>query len=52
MRFLGIGDWNDLGPIYLQLERAGHEVRGYVRKPNRSQRGTCRCSTEEHGIGA
>ena len=33
MRFLGIGDDNSLGDMYLQLQAAGHEVRVYVELP-------------------
>jgi len=30
MRILGIGDWNDLGDMYLSLAAEGHEVRVYI----------------------
>lgn len=34
MRFLGIGDWNELGPIYLRLLAEGHQVRVHIREPS------------------
>lgn len=34
MRFLGIGDWNDLGDMYLRLASDGHDVRVYVAEPD------------------
>ena len=33
MRFLGIGDYCDLGDMYHRLGAAGHEVRAYVEAP-------------------
>ncbi|MBA3458944.1 MAG: phosphoribosylamine--glycine ligase [Deltaproteobacteria bacterium] len=30
MRVLGIGDYNDLGSVYMQLAREGHEVRVHI----------------------
>ena len=33
MRFLGIGECNDLGDMYIDLARSGHEVRVYVSNP-------------------
>lgn len=30
MRVLGVGDYNDLGSVYLQLAREGHEVRVHI----------------------
>jgi phosphoribosylamine--glycine ligase len=34
MRFLGIGDSNDLLALHLQLEQQGHDVRVHVRDPD------------------
>ncbi|MEJ7599578.1 MAG: phosphoribosylglycinamide synthetase C domain-containing protein [Kofleriaceae bacterium] len=33
MRVLGIGDHNDLGSVYLQLAREGHDVRVHIAEP-------------------
>lgn len=33
MRFLGVGDSNELGDMYLRLARAGHDVRVFVENP-------------------
>lgn len=33
MRVLGIGDYNDLGSVYVQLAREGHEVRVHIAEP-------------------
>ncbi|HUS27400.1 MAG TPA: phosphoribosylglycinamide synthetase C domain-containing protein [Kofleriaceae bacterium] len=33
MRVLGIGDYNDLGSVYIQLAREGHEVRVHIAEP-------------------
>ncbi len=30
MRILGIGDYNDLGSIYMHLAREGHDVRVHI----------------------
>ncbi|RZJ11000.1 MAG: phosphoribosylamine--glycine ligase, partial [Acidovorax sp.] len=33
MRFLGVGDTNDLAAMYWGLARRGHDVRVFVRDP-------------------
>lgn len=33
MRFLGIGDYCDLGSMYMRLQCAGHEVKVFIREP-------------------
>ncbi|MBA2481105.1 MAG: phosphoribosylamine--glycine ligase [Planctomycetes bacterium] len=33
MRFLGIGDWNDLGDMYLRMAASGHQVRVHIGDP-------------------
>lgn len=34
MRILGVGDYNDLGSVYMQLEREGHRVRVHTTDEN------------------
>ena len=33
MRFLGIGEWNNLGDMYLRLAAGGHGVRVFIEEP-------------------
>jgi phosphoribosylamine--glycine ligase len=33
MRFLGIGEWNSLGDMYLRLAAKGHEVKVFIGEP-------------------
>ena len=34
MRFLGIGEWNSLGDMYLRLAARGHEVKVFIGEPD------------------
>jgi phosphoribosylamine--glycine ligase len=48
MRFLGIGDYCELGSMYLQLLKAGHEVRVYVgaRESRKTLKGLIKRTTD------